>query len=179
MARPSAVELIRLLDLGPENHPEGGLLVETWRSSLRLSDDSVFRSSASGGTPGKPAGTATLAMMTDHADSFSAIHRLPTDEIWHFYLGDPLGLLMLRPDGGVDRQVLGQDVLAGEKLQLVVPANTWMGGRLLAGGEYALFGNTMAPGFTLGDYEAGSGSLTEVYPEVADEIRSLLRPPRR
>ena len=93
----------------------------------------------------------------------------------HFYLGDPIGLLMLHPDGGVERQTLGQDVLGGHRLQLVVPAGTWMGGRLVAGGEYALFGNTMAPGFTLSDYQAGSESLTADYPQAADEIRSLLR----
>ena len=54
-------------------------------------------------------------------------------------------------------------------------AGTWMGARLLPGGEYALFGNTMAPGFTISDYEGGDLSLADEYPDAAREIRSLIR----
>jgi uncharacterized protein len=159
--RPTAEQLIEKLKLAPLP-VEGGLFVQTWRGQP-----------AAGG---KPAGTATYAMLTDDPDSFSAMHRLPTDEIWHFYLGDPIRLLLLGPDRSIRRIVLGQDIIAGQTVQAIVPAGTWMGGRLLPGGRYGLFGNTMAPGFTETDYAGGSADLAELYPEAAEEILALIRP---
>lgn len=166
--RPTASELIDRYGLVPLP-VEGGLLVQTWRS-----EEIVDPSDPDDG--GKPAGTAAIAMLTDDPDSFSAVHRLPTTEIWHFYLGDPIRMLLLGPGGEVERPVLGHDVVGGHRIQVVVPAGTWMGARLVAGGEYGLFGCTMAPGFTSGDYEGGTLALTESYPDAADDIASLIRP---
>ncbi|MBO4260795.1 hypothetical protein GRC12_44330, partial [Streptomyces griseorubiginosus] len=95
---------------------EGGLFRQTWAGPER--------------PDGRPEGTAIVALLT--ADDFSALHRLPTDEIWHFYLGDPLELLLLAPDGTSRTTVLGPDVLGGQQIQFTVPAGTWMGGRVLA-----------------------------------------------
>ena len=61
------------------------------------------------------------------------MHRLPTDELWHFYLGDPIELLLLYSDGSDELVILGQDVLAGQRIQTVVPAGTYMGARLRPG----------------------------------------------
>jgi uncharacterized protein len=166
--RPTAGELIELFGLEPLP-VEGGQLVQTWRS-----DEVVDADDTDGG--GKRAGTAAIAMLTDEPDSFSAVHRLPTTEVWHFYLGDPIQMLLLRPDGTVERPVLGRDVVAGQQVQVVVTPGTWMGARLAAGGEYGLFGCTMAPGFTSGDYEGGTLELTSIYPDAAEEIESLIRP---
>lgn len=159
--RPTARQLIERLGLEPLP-VEGGLFAQTWQSPVRTAD-------------GKPAGTAIYAMLTDKPDSFSAVHRLSSTETWHFYLGDPIQMLLLHPDGTVDRPVLGSDILGGHRFQVVVPAGTWMAARLVEGGAYGLFGCTMAPGFTDGDYEGGTVELTERYPEAADEIVSLLR----
>lgn len=162
--RPTAEQLIDKLNLRPLP-VEGGLFAQTWRGIVQAQQAGA-----------KPAGTATYAMLTDHSDSFSAMHRLPTDEIWHFYLGDPIDMLCLEPDRQVRRVTLGQDVLAGQLVQAIVPAGTWMGARLAAGGRYALFGNTMAPGFTEGDYEGATAQLAKDYPEAAAEILALIRP---
>jgi predicted cupin superfamily sugar epimerase len=165
MIRPSAEQLINLLDLQPLP-VEGGLFKQTWRSPT------------SALTYGQthPLGTATIAMLTDAPDSFSAMHRLPTDELWHFYLGDPIAILLIRTDGVIRRLTLGQDMLAGHCVQALIPAGTWMGARLQPGGSYGLFGNTMAPGFLEADYEGGDASLAQQYPEAAAEIFDLLRP---
>ncbi len=93
----------------------------------------------------KPLSTAIYYLLTDEPDSFSALHRLPTDEIYHFYLGDPVELLQLYPDGTSERVVLGRDVLNGERVQHVAPRGAWQGSRLIAGGSFALMGTTMAP----------------------------------
>lgn len=166
--RPTSAELIERFGLEPLP-VEGGRLTQTWRS-----DEVIDPDDADAG--GKRAGTAAIAMLTNEPDSFSAVHRLPTTEVWHFYLGDPIQMLLLRPDGTVDRPVLGPDVLAGHQVQVVVDPGTWMGARVAPDGEYGLFGCTMAPGFTSGDYEGGTLDLTSVYPEAAAEIESLVRP---
>ncbi|MFF7735147.1 cupin domain-containing protein [Streptomyces sp. NPDC007984] len=140
---------------------EGGLFRQTWAGPER--------------PDGRPEGTAIVALLT--AGDFSALHRLPTDEIWHFYRGDPLELLLLPPDGSTGTVVLGPDVLAGQHVQFTVPAGTWMGGRVRGAGQWALFGCTMAPGFTFGGYEHGDAAkLTARYPALADEIAELSRP---
>lgn len=138
---------------------EGGLFRRTW-TGPPLPD-------------GTPSGTAIVALLK--APDYSALHRLPRDEVWHHYLGAPLELLLLSPDGSARTAVLGPDVLSGQAVQLTVPAGTWMGGRPL--GEWTLFGCTMAPGFTQEEYEHGElGLLTERYPSETERIGGLCRP---
>ncbi|MFE7170089.1 cupin domain-containing protein [Streptomyces sp. NPDC057616] len=138
---------------------EGGLYRQTWAGPER--------------PDGRPEGTAIVALLT--ASDFSALHRLPTDEVWHHYLGDPLELLLLAPDGTSSEVVLGPDVLGGQRPQLTVPAGTWMGGR--TAGAWTFFGCTMAPGFTFEGYEHGDAAeLTARYPDRAARILRLSRP---
>ncbi|MET9444642.1 cupin domain-containing protein [Streptomyces sp. NPDC006610] len=140
---------------------EGGLFRRTWAGPPR--------------PDGRPEGTAIVALLRrgDH----SALHRLPTDEIWHFHLGDPLELLLLAPDGTSRTEVLGPDVLGGEHVQLTVPAGTWMGGRVAGDGTWTLFGCTMAPGFAYEGYEHGDArELAARYPDRAALIAELGRP---
>ncbi|MFI6015343.1 cupin domain-containing protein [Streptomyces sp. NPDC051243] len=140
---------------------EGGLFRQTW-AGPDLGD-------------GRPQGTAIVVLLT--ADDFSALHRLPSDEVWHFYLGDPLELLLLAPDGTSRTAVLGPDVLHGQHIQFTVPAGTWMGARVVAGGSWSFFGCTMAPGFTYEGYEHGEpAELTARYPAEAARIAALCRP---
>jgi hypothetical protein len=116
-------------------------------------------------------------MLTGDADSFSSMHRLTTDEIWHFYLGDPIKMLLLHEDGAIETRVLGHDIFQGQLLQTVVPRGAWMGARLIAGGVYAVFGNTMAPGFTSPDFESGArDALIAQYPAARDMILALTNP---
>ncbi|MBG7701226.1 cupin domain-containing protein [Streptomyces sp. MC1] len=140
---------------------EGGLFRRTWAGPTR--------------PDGRPEGSAIVALLT--ADDFSALHRLPFAETWHFYLGDPLQLLLLAPDGTTRTPVLGPGLRSGQHLQLTVPARTWMGARVAAGGAWTFFGCTMAPGFTYPDYEHGDAAdLTARYPAEAALITRLCRP---
>ncbi|MCS0601596.1 cupin domain-containing protein [Streptomyces sp. LP11] len=141
---------------------EGGLFRQTWAGPARPDD-------------GRPEGTAIVVLLT--ADDYSALHRLPTDEVWHHYLGDPLHLLLLAPDGSTRTPVLGPGLHQGQHLQLTVPAGTWMGARVAPGGAWTFFGCTMAPGFTEADYEHGDAAdLTTRYPSEAARIGDLCRP---
>ncbi|WP_338897317.1 cupin domain-containing protein [Streptomyces sp. TG1A-60] len=145
---------------------EGGRFRQTWAGADR--------------GDGRPEGTAIVALLTAEPGDYSALHRLPADEVWHFYLGDPLQMLLLAPGGPSRLVALGPDVLGGQYVQYVVPAGTWMGARVLGGGGdgegWTLFGCTMAPGFTYEGYEHGdTGELARLYPDRADLIAGLGR----
>ncbi|WP_246076288.1 cupin domain-containing protein [Amycolatopsis cihanbeyliensis] len=141
---------------------EGGLFRRTWAGPLDAT--------------GRPTGSAIMALFAAEDELFSAMHRLPLDEVWHFYLGDSLELLLLHPDGSAGVEVLGRDVLAGQRVQLTVPAGTWMGAQVAPGGRWSLCGTTMAPGFVPEDYEGGDlDTLLAEYPAAAEKIRMLCR----
>ena len=166
---PTADDLIRLLHLEPLPL-EGGWYRETHRSSRQLPANVLaprYRAARS-------ASTAIYYLLTP--DTFSALHRLPTDEVFHFYLGDPVEMLQIGPapeDGG-RILTLGSDLLAGQQLQTVVPAGVWQGSKLRAGGAFALMGTTMTPGFDFADYEgADRDALVAAFPEFEERIRIL------
>ncbi len=164
----TADELKRHLGLEPLP-VEGGYYTQTYRSDIALPEAALpkrFKGPHS-------ASTAIYFLLTP--DTFSAMHRLPGDEVYHFYLGDPVELLMLSPDGSGEVIHLGQDLEAGMDVQTVVPGGCWQGSHLAEGGEYALLGTTMAPGFEWQDFEAGDGgALAAQYPDFSDRIRRLI-----
>jgi len=124
----------------------------------------------------KPYGSAIYYMLTDANNSFSEMHRLPSDEVFHFYLGDAVEMLNLYPDGSGEKVILGQDILNGELVQHVVPRGVWQGCRLVTGGKWALMGTTMAPAYTPEDYEQGErDKLITTYPDFAELIQALTR----
>ena len=160
--------------LGLESLPvEGGLFRQTFLSSEMI-PKTVLSDRYS---KDKPFYSAILYLLTSDPNSFSAMHKLPTDEIYHFYLGDPVEILQLYPDGRNERVILGHDVLNGQNIQYKAPRGVWQGSQLVAGGQYALLGTTMAPGFTNDDYIGGERSeLIRMYPGEADLITQLTRP---
>jgi predicted cupin superfamily sugar epimerase len=161
-----AEQLIAALGLRPLPL-EGGWYRETYRSALDLPAAALAPRYAAG----KSAGTAIYYLLTP--DTFSALHRLPTDEVFHFYLGDPVEMLQLGPEGG-RLFTLGPDVLGGQCVQAVVPAGTWQGSRLRPGGAFALMGTTMAPGFDFADYEPGDRArLAAEYPGWREWVERL------
>ena len=143
---------------------EGTLFVSTYRSAAQLPD-------------GAPVGTAMIGMYATEPLSRSLFHRLPHDEVWHFYGGDPIRLVLLHPDGRVEDVWLGTDVGAGQRVQAVVPAGVWQAGEVAPDGTCALFGCTMAPGFTGAGFEGGRRSeLLASHPSAASDIERLAVP---
>jgi len=161
-----AAEIIRHLKLEPLPI-EGGYFRQTW-----VADESVSIPRYS--SP-RAAGTAIYYLLTSDPDSFSALHRLSTDEMYHFYVGDPVEMLSLG-NGIAQRVTLGHDIMRGQQVQYVVPRDVWQGSRLLPGGRFALMGTTMAPGFDPADFTIGRrDELIAAYPEQANFIRALTR----
>ena len=168
----TADQIIEIFHLKPLVD-EGGLFAETYRSS-----DVIFPSELPWRFPKmeKAFGTAILYLLTKDNSSFSRLHQLITDEVFHFYLGDAVDMLLLFPDGESKRIVLGQDILAGEHVQYVVPRDVWQGSQLQHGGQFALLGTTMTPGFDPSDYKrADRAELAKKYPQEAELIRRLTR----
>lgn len=124
----------------------------------------------------RAAGSAIIGLLT--RTDFSALHKLKTDEMWHYYGGDPLRLLVLHPDGRGEEVVLGPDVLNGQKLQYVVPRGSWQGAMPIGTGAdtYSLFGDTLAPAFAYSDFAMGyRDELQQAYPRFAAMIAQLTR----
>lgn len=151
---------------------EGGLYRQTWVADESLAPEALPERYARS----KPLSTLIYYLLTDDPDSFSALHRLPTDEVYHFYLGDAVELLHLHPGGASERIILGHDVLGGQRVQHVAPRDVWQGSRLVAGGRFALMGTTMAPGFTEEDYEGGDRDrMVASFPGESELIGALTR----
>lgn len=151
------------LKLAP--HPiEGGHFRQTWSASGKLALPRGARSQ----------GTAIYYLL--EPCQFSEMHMLESDEIFHFYVGDPVEMLQLHSDGSSTVLVLGHDLLAGHQVQVVVPAGVWQGTRLIDDGKVALLGCTVVPGFDYADYRNASfDELAARWPDQKDRIRALTR----
>lgn len=165
--------LIRELNLRPLPE-EGGLFAETYRSG------SVIPGGAVPGRHAEPRCYATAIYYLITPQGFSALHRVASTEIFHFYRGQPVQMLQLWPDGTGRTLILGPDIAAGQRPQVVVPRGVWQGTRLLPAspvnpaGRYALLGCTVSPGFEYQDYEHGRrAELTALYPAFAQAIAEL------
>ena len=167
----TAAEIIARLGL--QRHPEGGWYRRTFTSSLELPAAAL-----AGRHDGpRPCGTAIYYLLT--ADDASRPHRLRSDELFHFHVGDPVEQLQLRPDGGGALLLLGPDLAAGMTPQLHVPAGVWQAARLRPGGSHGwtLLGCTVTPGFDFADFEPGDpATLAAAYPAWAAWLRALPTP---
>ena len=159
----NADQIKTLLKLEP--HPvEGGSFRRTYTSAGNVELPRGVRAQ----------GTAIYYLL--EAGTFSEMHALASDEIFHFYLGDPVEMLQLYEDGGSAVFTLGPDLDAGQHVQLVVPAGVWQGTRLVEGGKVALLGCTVTPGFDFADYVSGSyAELAAKWPTETERIRKLTR----
>lgn len=165
----TAERIIELLGLEPLPI-EGGFFRQTYRADEMVEVAALPERY----THPKAWGSAIYFLL--HGDHFSALHRLRTDEIYHFYLGDPVELVLLYPDGPSEVVILGPDLEAGQRVQMVVPRGVWQGSRLQPGGRFALMGTTMAPAWDATDFEVGvRDELIQRYPDRADLIRALTR----
>ena len=159
--------------LALQPHPEGGAYRETYRAAesvaiealpQRFGGDRVF---------------STAIYFLLRGEEFSALHRIRSDELWHFYLGSTLEVVEITADGRLIVTRLGNDVAAGETPQAAVPAGHWFGARLAAPRQpdaFALVGCTVAPGFDFADFEmAGREALVGEYPQHEAVIREMTR----
>ena len=162
-------EIIKLLDLKPLKN-EGGYFKESYRSKDIIPKEFLpSRYSSS-----KRLSTSIYFLIT--ASEYSLLHRLPTDEIFHFYIGDPVTMLLLNPDRTSEILILGSDIANNQSVQIIVPQNTWQGCFLCNDGKYALMGTTMSPGFDDSDFEMGKREvLLKKYPDRKDLILKLTK----
>ncbi len=165
----TAQEIIDLLQLEPLDR-EGGYFRQTYLAPETIPSQALpsrYRKAMA-------LGTAIYALFTP--DVFSAMHRLDTDEVYHFYLGDPLEMLLLYPDGAGEVTLLGNDLRAGMRPQKVVSRGVWQGSRSLPGPHgFSLIGTTMAPAFDWAGFEGGAlKPLVAQYPAFAAAIRARL-----
>jgi len=169
LTKDNAVYWIESLKLKP--HPEGGFYKEIYRSSeihsrqalpARFNGDRCF---------------ATSIYFLLEKNDFSQFHRIASDEIWHFYAGDPLELHVLNPAGRYEKFMLGASPDENQFFQLMVKAGDWFGARLKAGGLWSLLGCMVAPGFDFADFEiADRARLIKTYPDHRTIIEVLTRP---
>jgi len=164
----TADEVKKLLGLQP--HPrEGGWYVRTWESEEFVSPDS-FKDVRYAGERR----TSTAIYYLLEPGTFSEMHVLQSDEIFHHYLGGAVEMLQLFADGSSAVTVIGKDIAAGEKLQHVVPRGVWQGSRLSQNEGFALLGCTVSPGFEFEDYkDASAEELIAKWPGEAERIRRL------
>lgn len=143
---------------------EGGHFRQTWLSAERTAQ-------------GRPLGSAIQYLITP--EGFSALHRLRTEEVWHFHAGDPVEHVQLDPLSSAARITrLGSAIAAGDQVQLVVARDVWQGARLAEGGRHgwALMGCTLAPAWDERGWEAGDREdLLASHPAAASLIRALTR----
>ncbi|MCP4746430.1 MAG: cupin domain-containing protein [Desulfobacteraceae bacterium] len=149
--------VIDLLGLEPLE-PEGGFFRQVYKSRLTHTE-----------SPKRFLKTAIYYLITEK--SYSRLHRIKSDEIFHFYIGDPVETIQINKTSAVKKMILGTDLNAGQRPQLLVTANAWQGAKLVEGGAYALLGTTVSPGFEFEDFQMGSQEkLLNQYPQYRNEI---------
>ncbi|HVJ40961.1 MAG TPA: cupin domain-containing protein [Dongiaceae bacterium] len=161
-----ARDLIERLRLVP--HPEGGFFRETYRASIELSAQAL----PADFTGTRHASTAIYFLLA--AGDRSRLHRICSDEVWHFYHGDPLQVVEITEAGDISTTLLGADIGAGQVPQHVVPAGRWFGACPAPDSRFSLVGCTVAPGFDFADFEmAEPQALLSAYPKLRDWIIRL------
>lgn len=153
-------EIVKKYNLQP--HPEGGYYAETWRSEKQFSiQNEMTRSHA----------TSIIFLLP--GNTFSAFHRIVSDELWNYHAGASIFIYEIIEDEWQET-ILGTGI--NEKLQHLVKGGTWFASRCSDEESYSLCGCTVVPGFDFADFEmADRTALTSVYPELAEGIKELTR----
>ena len=148
-------------------HPEGGSYIRTYHSPVTIPAHQLpvpFKGP-------RPVSTAIYFLL--EKGQFSAMHRIASDELWHFYYGDPLVVYEIDTAGKLTEHLLGNNPDNRENFQCVVKAGSWFGAKM-KGDDYSLVGCTVAPGFDFADFElAARDTLLQLYPQHAAIIKAL------
>lgn len=165
---PDLQSIIDQLRLQP--HPEGGYYREMYRAEMTVTHPEVgLEDNAT-----RAAGTAIYFLIPQN--QFSAFHRVRTDETWHLYLGGPIELHTIDPEGRYQMHLLTHDLAHGQP-QITIPAHHWQAARCAPDTPYALGGCTVAPGFDFADFEMpDTDTLLATHPDHEPIIRALSRP---
>ena len=165
----TAEQIIKHFKMQPLQQ-EGGFFIETYRAAEVLKKE-ILPAGLSGD---RNISTVILYLLT--ARTVSLMHRLKCDEMFHFYLGNPVTMLQLHPDGSSEIITLGHNILNEQKVQVLVPKGTWQGAFIQPGGKFSLMGCSVAPGFNEADFEMGDGEmLLAKYPDMQELILHLTR----
>src|SRR5882724_9455101 len=162
----TADEVRNLLKLEP--HATCGFVRVTFMSKERI---------APGGLPapfaaGRPLGSALYFLVTNGAPV--RLHRIRNDQLYHYYLGDPLEVFLLHAGGEAERVIVGPDLRAGHRVQLLIPGNTFHTARLIGRAHWFLGASTEWPGVVPADVEIGNlEELAGKYPAVAGDLRAI------
>lgn len=154
--------------LGLQKHPEGGWFKEVYRSTEKIAGEHL---------PGRYSGsrhhsTSIYFLLT--SDTFSAFHRIKSDELWHFYEGSPVTIYMIDDAGNYSEITLGGNIESGEVLQCVIPHGVWFGAKVKSADSFCLVGCTVAPGFHFDDFELGKrDELLKLFPQHKKIIEKL------
>jgi hypothetical protein len=155
--------------LGLEPHPEGGYFRETYRAA-----GSIPNSALPGNFRGGDRNYSTAIYFLLQSGQISALHRIQSDEVWHFYTGSGLTVVVISEDGSRQDLQLGSDLTQGQQFQAWVPAGVWFGAFLTVLDSYALVGCTVAPGFDFRDFDMGQrDQLLAAFPQHQDIILHL------
>jgi predicted cupin superfamily sugar epimerase len=187
-----AATLMRSLAANAQNAPQvtpmtGELTADEIRSLLKLEPNATCgfvrvtfvskQSIAAGGLPApfveaRPLGSALYFMVTPGAPV--RLHRIRNDQLYHYYLGDPLEVFLLHADGTTERIIVGSDLHSGQRVQLLIPGNTFHTARLIGRRKWFLGASTEWPGVVPADVEIGNlDELAGKYPAVAADLRAI------
>ena len=158
MSHKNANYYIEKLNLS--THVEGGAFKETYRSPLIIQAENLPL-----GFAGERSISTAIYFLLQHKQ-FSAMHKIASDELWHFYAGAPLHIYELNVAGELHVHVLGNDLEAGQSFQVLIPAGSWFGSRCETPDAFSLVGCTVAPGFDFEDFElAKKQFMLEKFPD--------------
>ncbi len=157
--------------LNLNKHPEGGYFGEIYRST-----ETVTKSALPKRYSGERSFLTSIYFLITSKDT-SNFHRLKSDEIWHFYLGDPLSVHILHKKTGYSRVTLGKDPEQGQVFQAIIKKGYWFGATVDKPDSYSLVGCTVAPGFDFDDFElARREDLLNEFAEYKEIVAQLTKP---
>jgi predicted cupin superfamily sugar epimerase len=162
--------------------PNGELSADRVRELLKLEPNQTcgfvrvsYVSAQKAATKLRPIGSALYFLVTPQAPV--RLHRIRNDQLYHYYRGDPLELLLLKLDGSSEKVIIGPDLAMGQHVQFFIPGGTFHTARVIGQRRWFLGGSTEWPGVIPADVELGDAeTLAKKYPPVAEEIRRFPQP---